>query len=82
MFGDGSTRNVFFDVDNSSSSHVDNCKNNFLVLGEGPTDDINGTIGTAEKKIGINFIKKKEKNLLYNDDNSYLFVNRKKVYVL
>ena len=81
MFGDGSTRNVFFDVDNSSSSHVDNCKNNFLVLGEGPTDDINGTIGTAEKKIGINFIKKKEKILLYND-NSYLFVNRKKVYVL
>ena len=81
MFGDGSTRNVFFDVDNSSSSHVDNCKNNFLVLGEGPTDDINGTIGTAEKKIGINFIKKKEKILLYNDDNSYLFVNRKKVYV-
>ena len=82
MFGDGSTRNVFFVVDNSSSSHVDNCKNNFLVLGEGPTDDINGTIGTAEKKIGINFIKKKEKILLYNDDNSYLFVNRKKVYVL
>ena len=82
MFGDGSTRNVFFDVDNSSSSHVDNCKNNFLVLGEGPTDDINGTIGTAEKKTGINFIKKKEKILLYNDDNSYLFVNRKKVYVL
>ena len=62
MFGDGSTRNVFFDVDNSSSSHVDNCKNNFLVLGEGPTDDINGTIGTAEKKIGINFSKKKRKN--------------------
>ena len=82
MFGDGSTRNVFFDVDNSSSSHVDNCKNNFLVLGEGPTDDINGTIGTAEKKIGINFSKKKEKILLYNDDNSYLIVNRKKVYVL
>ena len=82
MFGDGSTRNVFFDVDNSSSSHVDNCKNNFFVLGEGPTDDINGTIGTAEKKIGINFSKKKEKILLYNDDNSYLFVNRKKVYVL
>ena len=28
---------VIFDVDNSSSSHTDNCKNNFLVLGEGPT---------------------------------------------
>ena len=29
-------RNVkIFGVDNGSSSHSDNCKNNFLVLGEG-----------------------------------------------
>ena len=27
----------FFGVDNSSSHHIDNLKNNFLVLGEGPT---------------------------------------------
>ena len=26
-----------FGVDNSSSSHADNCKNNFLVLGKGLT---------------------------------------------
>ena len=26
-----------FGVDNSSSHHIDNLKNNFLVLGEGPT---------------------------------------------
>ena len=31
--GNAFTRNnVMFRVDNSSSSHVDNCKNNFLVL--------------------------------------------------
>ena len=34
--GNAFTRNnVMFRVDNSSSSPVDNCKNNFLVLGEG-----------------------------------------------
>ena len=27
---------IMFSVDNSSSSYFDNCKNNFLVLGEGP----------------------------------------------
>ena len=31
---------VIFGVDNSSSSHIDNPKNNFLVLGEGPTEGI------------------------------------------
>ena len=45
-FGNDSARNVRnIDIDNSSSSHTDNRKNNFLVLGEGPTDDINGSIG-------------------------------------
>ena len=32
---------IIFGVDNSSSSHVDNRKNNFLVLGKGPTFGIN-----------------------------------------
>ena len=37
-FGYDFARNVIIlGVDNSSSSHSDNCKNNFLVLGEGPT---------------------------------------------
>ena len=31
-----------FDVDDSSSSHADHRKNNFLALGEGPTFGING----------------------------------------
>ena len=38
-------RNVnFFGVDDSSSSHSDNCKNNFLILGEGLTYGINGSL--------------------------------------
>ena len=37
-FADDFARNiVIFGVDSSSSSHADNRKNNFLVLGEGPT---------------------------------------------
>ena len=38
-----------------SSSHADNRKNNFLVLGKGLTDYINGSIGTTGKKFSINF---------------------------
>ena len=73
---------IVFDVDSSSSSHTDNRKNIFLVLDQGATDDIDGSIGVAEKKFSINFRKgtKKKKCLIvhYNGDNSYLLVNRKK----
>ena len=37
-------------MDNSSSSHTDNRKNNILVLGEGRIQDINDSTGAAEKK--------------------------------
>ena len=45
-FDNDTTRNVIFCVDNSSSSHADNCKNNFLVLGQGPTYRINRSSGS------------------------------------
>ena len=80
-FGKGTTRNVIiFGVDNSSSSHVDNLKNDFLILGLGPTYGINGSFGSPEKKFSINFTKTNTKFCLclhYNADNSYLFVNGK-----
>ena len=74
---------IIFGVDNSSSSHSDNCKNNFLILGEGPTYCINGIFGSPEKKFSMNFIKANTKfclSLHYNADNSYLFVNGKEVF--
>ena len=40
---------VVFDVDNSSSSHTDNRKNNFFVLCERPTQGINDSTGLEEK---------------------------------
>ena len=41
----------------SSSSHTDNQKNNFSVLGEGPTDGINVSTGAAEKKLVLTLVK-------------------------
>ena len=37
--------------DNSLSSDTDNLKNDFLLLGQGPTCDINGSFGILEKNI-------------------------------
>ena len=74
---------MIFGVDNSSSSHSENPKNNFLILGEGPTFGINGSFGSPEKKFRINFTKANTKfclSLYYNGDNSNLFVNGKEIY--
>ena len=42
---------VIFGVDNSLLSHTDNPKNNFLEFDEEPTDDINGSVSAAVKKV-------------------------------
>ena len=64
---------VIFRVDNSSSPHVDNPKNNFLMLGKEPTEGIDRSVGTAEKK-SICF------TLHCNGDESYLYVNKTEIY--
>ena len=54
-FDNGFTRNVvIFVVDDSSSSHADNCKTNFLVLGEGPTCEV-PTFNKANTKFCLSF---------------------------
>ena len=68
-----------FGIDNNSSSPTDNFKNIFLVLGEEPTDDINDSVGAAEKSVVFILVKQRQNSVLYyNDDDSYLFVDRKK----
>ena len=60
----------------------DNCKNIFLVLGVGPTDDINDSVGAAETNFNINFTEGNMKfslSLLYSGDESYLYVNETKI---
>ena len=55
-FDNDSARNVIiFGVDNSSSSHADNRKDNSLILVEGPTFGINGSFDSVEKMFSINF---------------------------
>ena len=82
-FHNDPARNVqIFGVDNSSS-YANNHKNNFLVLGEGPTFYVNGSFDTPEQKININFSKAKTTfclSLHCNGDNNYLFINRKKIF--
>ena len=52
----------FFGVDNNSSSHTDNWKNNFLALGEGPTQGINDSTISVEK---IWILAKQVQNFAY-----------------
>ena len=48
-------------VANSSSVYADNHKNDYLILGQGSTYGINGSLGALEKKFNINFRKAKTK---------------------
>ena len=71
---------IFLD---SSSSHDENCKNNFAVLVERQTDSINGRVSGTEQKFSITFSNEKTKVGLcfhYSYDNSYLFVNGTKIF--
>ena len=68
---------IIFGVDMSSSVYTDNKKKDILILGFGPTQELEHTL-TAEKLYSINFTKENTKfclSLHYNGANSYLFVN-------
>ena len=72
---------ILFGVDNVSPTHIDNHKDNILVLGEGPTNDINESVHTDENQFNNKFSKAKAKiclNFYYNAGSSQFFVNRKK----
>ena len=83
-FDSDTARNVIsFGVDNSSSSHSDKHKNNFLILDEGPTFAIYGSFGSPEKKVSINSTKANTKfclGLHYKVENSFLFVNGREIF--
>ena len=60
------------------SVHADIKKIYILILGEGPTQKVNGTSLTAAKRYSINFTKARKTfflSLRYNGLNSYLFVS-------
>ena len=67
----------------SSSGHVNNKGKDILILGEGPTQELDDTTLTGEAKYPINFTQSEERFILslhYNKSNSFLFVNATKVY--
>ena len=69
---------IIFGVDMSSFVHVDNNKKFILIFGEGPTQRLDDTAVTAEKKYSINFTVNRIKfclSLHYNCAKSYVFVN-------
>ena len=73
--------NVIIFGDNISSSvHIDSKKKYILILGEGPTQGLNGTTLTAEKKYSIYFTEHNKKfclSLHYNGGNIYLLMTLK-----
>ena len=72
---------IIFRVYNSSSSHTDNLKNNFLILGESTTL-VSMEALVYKKKRDINSSKVKSTfclSLHYNSGNNYLFVNWKEI---
>ena len=79
LFGNRFGRNcIIFGVDMTSSVHVYNKNKDIIFLGEGPTQRLDDTTLTAEKKYSINFTENNKKNCLSlhdNGTNSYLFVN-------
>ena len=66
----------------SSSAHIDNKKKDILILGVGPTQELEHTL-IAEKMYSINFTVTNVQfclSLHYNGANSYLFVNSTEIY--
>ena len=73
--GDGKNL-IIFGVDMRSSTKIDNRKKDILILGKGPTQELEHA-HSAEKMYSIIFTKKKKfcSSLHYNGADSYLFVN-------
>ena len=62
----------------SSSVRIDNKGDDILILGEAPTQGLDGTILAVEKKYSLILLLVEENfclSLHYNGANSYLFVN-------
>ena len=63
--------------------HFDNNKKDILILGKAPTDGLNDTTLTAEKRYSINFNDQQKifcLSLHWNGVNSYIFVNGVEIY--
>ena len=66
----------------SSCAHIDNEEKYILIFGEVVTQGLDDTTLTAEAKYPINSTQLGKKNPHYNEGNSFLFGNAKKIYQL
>ena len=74
---------ISFKADMGSSVHNDNKSKDILILGEGPTQQLDNTILTEEVNYPINFTQLAKKivvSLHYNGSNSSWFVNATNMY--
>ena len=81
--GSASRNVIIFGVDMSPSVYIDNKEKDFLILGKGPTQGLDGTTFTAEALCPINFTQSGKRfvlSLCYNGSSNFLFVNATKVY--
>ena len=63
--------------------HIDNKKRDSLILGQGPTRELNDTRLSAKAQYLINFSESNRQlcfSLHYNGSNSFLFVNATNIY--
>ena len=70
-----------FSADMSLFVHADNKK--IIILGKGPSQELDDTTFTAEKECSTYFTKHHKKfclSLNYDGANSYIFVNGVKIY--
>ena len=69
---------ITFGVDMNLSAHIDNKNKGILILGKGPTQELDDTTLTTEAQYSIDFSRSNKKNYLslhYNRSNSFLFIN-------
>ena len=72
--GNGFGRNcIIFGVDVNSSLHVDNKKKAILILGKCPTQGLDGTTLTAQKKYSINFTENNKKFCMHYGTKIFKF---------
>ena len=74
---------ISFGVDLFSSVHIDNKRNDILIVGIGSTQGLDDTTLTIEAPYSINFSRSNKTfclTLHYSRNNSLLFVNAPKIY--
>ena len=82
LVGSVGKNGIIFGADMSSSVHIDNKRKDTLILGKGPTQELNHIL-TAETQCLINFTRPGIKfcfSLHDNGSSNCLFVNATKIY--